>query len=124
VIIEEFMPMIPQRTVNNIAIFEPQQSLQPEALQQQVLAVLSSDTRPNVVINLTTVSYIDSSGLGLLVSLHKHCEARQCQFALFGLQAYVQRLVEVIRLNRVLKIYEDEASTLAAFTGTPTPESV
>jgi anti-sigma B factor antagonist len=111
--------MITQRTVNNVAIFEPQQALQGESLQQQVLAALGSDNRPNVAINLSTVSYIDSSGLGLLVSLHKHCEARQCQFALFGLQAYVQRLVEVIRLNRVLKIYEDETTTLAALCEDP-----
>jgi anti-anti-sigma factor len=109
--------MIPQRAVENVTIFEPQQTLQTDVLQQQVIGALNSDARPNIAINLAHISYIDSSGLGALVSLHKQCEARHCTFALYGLQAYVQRLVEVIRLNRVLKIYDDEPATLDALSG-------
>ena len=110
--------MIPQRAVENVTIFEPQQTLQTDVLQQQVIGALNSEARPNIAINLSNISYIDSSGLGTLVSLHKQCEARQCTFALFGLQAYVQRLVEVIRLNRVLKIYNDEPAALEALVTT------
>jgi anti-sigma B factor antagonist len=106
--------MIPQRAIENVTIFEPQQTLQTDVLQQQVLGALNSEARPNIALNLSHISYIDSSGLGTLVSLHKQCEAKQCTFALFGLQAYVQRLVEVIRLNRVLNIYDDESAAMAA----------
>lgn len=65
----------------------------------------------NLVIDLQEVRFIDSSGLGVLVSGFKNASTRQGSIRLSGLQAQVKSMFELTRLHRVFDIYPtvDEA---------------
>ena len=60
-----------------------------------------------IVVQLDQVRFIDSSGLGALLSGHKNVETKAGHFSLVGLQPQVQSMFELTRLNRVFEIFPD-----------------
>ncbi len=58
-----------------------------------------------LVIDLSQVQFIDSSGLGALVSGFTNANLRASDFALAGIQPWVKTMFELSRLHRVFQIY-------------------
>lgn len=73
--------------------------------------------RRNLVVDLSTVSFIDSSGLGALVSALKTIKAGggAGDVRLAGVQPPVVSLLEIIRLNRVFPTYPSVDSAVQSF---------
>ncbi len=61
----------------------------------------------NIIVQLEQVRFVDSSGLGALLSGFKHAEAKSGKLALSNLQTQVLSMFELTRLNRVFEIYID-----------------
>ena len=61
----------------------------------------------HIIVQLEHVRFIDSSGLGALLSGHKHMALKSGQFALANIQPQVLSMFELTRLNRVFEIYTD-----------------
>jgi anti-sigma B factor antagonist len=59
----------------------------------------------DVIVDLKEVRFIDSSGLGVLVSGFKNASTRQGTIKLSGLQTQVKSMFELTRLHRVFDIY-------------------
>ena len=59
----------------------------------------------NLIIDLKEVCFIDSSGLGVLVSGFKNASTRQGSIKLSGLQTQVKSMFELTRLHRVFDIF-------------------
>ncbi|MGQ9919937.1 MAG: STAS domain-containing protein [Desulfobacca sp.] len=68
-----------------------------------------------ILLNLSEVQFIDSSGLGALLSLLRQL-GEQGNLVLCGIAENVMNLFRLTRLNRVFQIYPDEAQALAAIT--------
>ena len=60
-----------------------------------------------IIVQLEHVRFIDSSGLGALLSGHKNLAVISGQFALANIQPQVLSMFELTRLNRVFEIYTD-----------------
>jgi anti-sigma B factor antagonist len=60
-----------------------------------------------IIVDLGHVRFIDSSGLGALLSGNKHIIAKSGRFALINIQKQVLSMFELTRLNRVFDIYAD-----------------
>jgi anti-sigma B factor antagonist len=56
-----------------------------------------------IVLDLTDVSYLDSSGLGALVSIYLSAKRQQCRVKLVNLN---QRLKELFRITNLAKVFE------------------
>ena len=69
----------------------------------------------NIVLNLADVSYIDSSGLGELVSAYTSVKNSGGELKLLSLTAKVQDLLQITKLYTVFDVKDDEASAIAAF---------
>jgi anti-sigma B factor antagonist len=67
-----------------------------------------------LLLDMSAVKFMDSTGLGVIVTALKSARAGGGKLALFALPARVRALVEVTRLHLVFDIYVDEASALAA----------
>jgi anti-sigma B factor antagonist len=61
----------------------------------------------NIIIQLESVRFIDSSGLGALLSGYKHATAKSGKLALASCKQQVLSMFELTRLNRVFDIYAD-----------------
>jgi anti-sigma B factor antagonist len=70
----------------------------------------------NILVNLQEVSYLDSSGLGELVSGYTSLTNAGGQMKLMHVQSMVKHLLRITKLYNVFATYEDETSALQAFT--------
>lgn len=84
-------------------------------LKAQMLK-LFEEGKNNLVIDLQAVRFVDSSGLGALVSGFKNASSRNGSLKLSGLQLQVKSMFELTRLHRVFEIFTDVDEALASFT--------
>ena len=69
----------------------------------------------NILLNFTDLEYMNSSGIGLLVTLLIRVQRQKQHLAAFGLTDHYRQIFELTRLNEAITIYPDEAAALAAF---------
>ncbi len=68
----------------------------------------------NLVVDLKEISFIDSSGLGVLITVFNHANNRDCRFLVCCLSNEVMHLMKLTRLNQVLDIFETTELALKA----------
>lgn len=61
----------------------------------------------NIIVQLEQVRFIDSSGLGALLSGYKNAAVKSGKLAIANMQQQVLSMFELTRLNRVFEIYAD-----------------
>lgn len=66
----------------------------------------------NILVDLKDVRFIDSSGLGALVSGFKNAISHQGNLKLSTLQPQVKSMFELTRLHRVFEIFASTAEAL------------
>jgi len=62
-------------------------------------------TKP-VIIDLTGVPYMDSAGLGCVVSVFTSCQHKGLGFAVCGLTSRLQTLFEVTHVDTILPVFD------------------
>jgi anti-sigma B factor antagonist len=83
-------------------------------LKHKVLDALDGGSR-KFVIDFGKTGYIDSSGLGVLVSLSKQIREQGGDLRLGGLNEDLQTLFELTKLDTLFTIAKTPAEALAAF---------
>ncbi len=83
-------------------------------LKTQMLK-LFEEGKTSLVVNLQAVRFVDSSGLGALVSGFKNASSRNGSLKLAGLQLQVKSMFELTRLHRVFEIFNDVDEALNSF---------
>jgi anti-sigma B factor antagonist len=78
------------------------------------LAAIIRNKPSTVVVDLSKVTYIDSSGLAVLIEAMQNVVAYGGKFALSGLQDGVRPIFEIARLDQVFRIFATTAAALAA----------
>lgn len=81
-------------------------------------AVKQASAPDAVVVDLTQVGFIDSTGLGELVGAHKACQAQGSCLHLVAGHDRVRRLLTLTGLDSVLSVHPDRAAALLAVAGT------
>ena len=71
--------------------------------------------KKSVLLNMGDVNYIDSSGLGELVSAYTTAKNQRAAVKLLKLTKKVKDLLQLTKLYTVFDIYDDEASAIASF---------
>jgi anti-sigma B factor antagonist len=71
----------------------------------------------NIILNLAHVDFINSSGLGTLVSTLKEVRKARGRIALCSLAPYVQEIFEITQLSHIFDIYPGEDEAQSAFSG-------
>lgn len=82
-------------------------------LKAQML-ILFEEGKQQLIIDLQEVRFVDSSGLGALVSGFKNASARNGNLKLCGLQPQVKSMFELTRLHRVFEIFPTAQEALAS----------
>jgi anti-sigma B factor antagonist len=76
---------------------------------------LIGEGKAKLVVDLAKVKYMDSSGLGVLVSGLKAARKENGDLKLSTLQAEVQNIFELTQLNKVFEIFENQADAIKSF---------
>ena len=74
-----------------------------------------SDGRKKILLNLAAIDYIDSTGLGELVSAYRLIKSEGGELKLLKLNKKVTDLLQVTKLYAVFDIHSDEVQALASF---------
>src|SRR5256885_16473608 len=70
----------------------------------------------DLVINLTRVPMVDSSGIGSLIRCHSAVTAAGGKVKLVGVGALVKQSMKITRLDRIFEIHDDESSAGSSFS--------
>jgi anti-sigma B factor antagonist len=71
--------------------------------------------RKNILLNLGDISYIDSSGIGELVSAFTSVRNQGGELKLLHLTKKVHDLLQITKLYTVFDVRDDEAAAISAF---------
>ena len=85
---------------------------------------LISEGNKKILLNLRNVDYIDSSGLGELVSAFTSMRSGGGELKLLNLSKRVQALLQITKLSTVFDITDDEATSLKSFSPSIRPASL
>ena len=67
-----------------------------------------------IVINFTGLDYMNSGGIGLLVTVLVRAQRQGQQVLAYGLSEHYRQIFELTRLDEAVGIYESEDQVLAA----------
>ena len=91
---------------------------------RDVVRELADKGNQKIVLNLSEVQYIDSSGVGELVKTHTTMRNKGGQLRLVNLNQRVNDLLQMTKLSSVFDIDRDEASALRSLNGGDTTQAV
>jgi anti-sigma B factor antagonist len=74
----------------------------------------SGNRTKGIILNFEKLDYMNSSGIGLLVTLLVRANRARQQLYACGLTEHYQDIFAVTRLNEAIHIYPDEAAAIAA----------
>ncbi len=82
---------------------------------KDIINQLIEDQKYNVIINLEKVSYIDSSGIGALISSLSNLKKYQGGLKIINVYASVRKVFELTKLTSFFEIYDAESEAFASF---------
>ena len=83
-------------------------------LREAIRDLISKGSK-NILLNLGDVNYIDSSGLGELVTSFTTVRNQGGQLKLMNLNKHVHNLLQITKLYTIFEVVEDEDSAVASF---------
>lgn len=84
-------------------------------LREEMIEVIENSS-PNIVVDMSDVEYIDSSGLGTLVGGLKRSSEKGGKIAVVCVAGQIRKVFEITGLEKVFPIFDDEAEALAAIS--------
>ena len=82
---------------------------------KKVFDKLISQKAPKIVINLSRVTYVDSSGLATLVEILKNMRSYGGRMRLVNLSSKIKSLFEITKLEKLFEIMADEEEAISTF---------
>jgi anti-sigma B factor antagonist len=79
----------------------------------------SDEGSRQVILDMSGISYVDSSGLGLLLSIYATIRNQGGDLKLLNVAPRVQELLRMTKLLHVFDIFDDEQKALAKKRSTP-----
>ena len=91
---------------------------------RDLLRNLIKEGNKKILLNLRDVDYIDSSGLGELVSAFTSMRSQGGELKLLNLTKRVRALLQITKLLTVFDIKDDEATSVKSFSPSLLPEPI
>ena len=82
---------------------------------REAVRKLLDEGKKKILLNLGDVSYVDSSGIGELVSSYTTTGNQSGQLKLLNLTKKIQDLLMITKLLTVFQTYDNEADAVASF---------
>jgi len=76
-------------------------------IKEKAKNIIKENDIQSLIIDLTDTSYLDSSGIGTILSLFKFMRDRSGKLLITNPNDKVKRVFEVTKLNQILDIYAD-----------------
>jgi len=113
-------PILRRKRVNDVTVLRFMESSQLLAASLELTELtkairLESDTK--VLIDMSNVSRIDSTGLGVLMNCYCHAIKNSGALKLLHPDVAVKKVLNVTRIDSLLQTFEDENAAIRSFDG-------
>jgi anti-anti-sigma factor len=105
---------MPQTEKPNVLPLEGEIDLHVSPEVAEALRTMTVKMPARVVVDLTRVTYLDSSGLAVLIEAMQNVQEYGGKFAVAGVQESVKHIFEIARLDQVFQIFPTVDEALAA----------
>ncbi|HYL36022.1 MAG TPA: STAS domain-containing protein [Bryobacteraceae bacterium] len=115
-------PILERHRVNDVTVLrftEPSQLLASSLELNELSKAIRVENDSKVLIDLSKVSRIDSTGLGVLMHCYCHAVKNSGVLKLLNPDAPVKRVLSVTKIDTVLQSFEDESAAIASFQASP-----
>ena len=85
-----------------------------EKVLMDAYAEASTPTTRTIILNFSGLEYMNSSGIGLIVTLLIRVNRQKQHLLAFGLSEHYRHIFEITRLSDAIRIYNSEDEALAA----------
>ncbi len=85
-----------------------------ETVLMEAYAEASTPTTRTIILNFSGLEYMNSRGIGLIVTLLIRVNRQKQRLLVFGLSEHYRHIFEITRLSDAIKIYDTEDEALAA----------
>lgn len=109
---------IVERTLNDVTVLDLDGNLALEGnaqFRKRITATLDAGSR-KLILNLAGVQYMDSSGLGELISCYTAMQAMSGRLKLLHLSNRLRNLLVITKLITVFETFDSEPAAVASFT--------
>lgn len=111
--------MLETKNINDVLVVSLKDSerlnaLISQAVKEQLLEYFNKPNT-NVIFNLEGISFIDSTGFGVILSCMKAANNNYGQFKICNVNADVMELFKLLQLHHVFEIYDKLDSCLKSF---------
>ena len=106
------------RQVGNVSVVDVEGRItlgEGSSALRETLRDLVAKSQNKILLNLGDVSYIDSSGIGELVSGYTTVSNGGGQLKLLNLNKRVKDLLQITKLYTVFEVFDDEATAIRSF---------
>lgn len=113
------MPLdIQTREVNGVTLVELSGKIilgeESSALREKIKDLIATG-KTRILLNLARVSFIDSAGVGTLVSAYTSARSQGGEVKLSGLTKKFRETLQVTRLLTVFEVFDDDQAAIASF---------
>lgn len=88
-----------------------------EPALMDAFASAAGDRTKHIVLDFTSLEYLNSSGIGLIVTLLVRANRQGQKLSAFGLTEHYRHIFELTRLSDAIAIHEAEDAALASAAG-------
>ncbi|NTW83589.1 MAG: STAS domain-containing protein [Chlorobiaceae bacterium] len=99
--------IISEKIISNISILAPEGSLDAATVPQLQNFTAKSELTPTLVLNLSRVDFLDSSGLGAIVGMARNKRESGGDVVLACMNDRVRKVFEITRVARLFHIFDD-----------------
>jgi anti-sigma B factor antagonist len=106
-----------ERTLNDVTVLDLEGNLALEGnkqFRQRVASTIDAGAR-KLIVNMARVPYMDSSGLGELISCYTILQRMSGRIKLLHLSDRLQHLLVITKLTSVFETFDSEPAAIASF---------
>lgn len=85
-----------------------------ESVRERIDDALQNDRFAYVVLNLRKLTFMDSSGLGIILGRYKRINEQGGKLAVCSLHPSVHKLFELSGMFKIISVYDEEKDALAS----------
>lgn len=86
---------------------------------KETMERLHEQGQRQIILDLSAVSFIDSSALGMLVVAHQNMKLKQGQILLVNPQTYVRQILDLANVPKMIPVYNSVQDALSPQSASP-----
>jgi anti-sigma B factor antagonist len=102
---------------NDVAVVELQGELDGDSIElfQNTITDIVATHKTGIVLDMSDIGFIDSTGLEQLLCVRDYCSENDCQLRLAGLNETLMKILEVTRLENEFESYAELSEAVKSF---------